>query len=213
MTKRAILLLTLALAPLPAAAQDAAATAQPTQPAPNAGGPMTFEAIHSGWLVAPDAKITQFDGQTDTLLGGYGGWLTDDTFFVGGAAYWLVNPSNDHEMWYGGLSLQWLAHTQSRFGYSAKGLIGGGEATLGGTTLVPVGNPRRGRIVSPTPVRTLFRQAFFVMEPEANVLVRLTRSMRITAGAGYRFTFADYGGDSRLRGAVGTLGLQIGGGS
>jgi hypothetical protein len=37
--------------------------------------------------------------------------------------------------------------------------------------------------------------------------------MRITAGAGYRFTVADYGGDSRLRGAVGTIGLQIGGGS
>ena len=51
------------------------------------------------------------------------------------------------------------------------------------------------------------------MEPEADVLIRLTRGMRITAGAGYRFTFADYGGDSRLRGAVGTVGLQIGGGS
>jgi hypothetical protein len=173
---------------------------------------MTFEAVHSGWLVAPEAKITQFDGQTDALLGASGGWITDDTFFVGGAAHWLVNPSNDHEMWYGGLSLQFLAHTQSRFGYSAKGLIGGGEATLGGSTVARGGDFRRGRI-APTPVRTIFRQAFFVMEPEADVLVRLTRSMRITAGVGYRFTFADYGGDSRLRGAVGTLGLQIGGGS
>jgi hypothetical protein len=214
MTKHLVLLLTLSLAPLPALAQDAGAPAQATpQPAPNAGGPMTFEAIHSGWLVAPDAKITQFDGQTDALLGASGGWITDDTFFVGGAADWLVNPSSDHEMWYGGLSLQWLAHTQSRFGYAAKGLIGGGEATLGGTTFVPVVNPRRGRVVSPAPVRTLFHQAFFLMEPEADVLIRLTHGMRITAGAGYRFTFADYGGDSRLRGAVGTVGLQIGGGS
>ena len=61
------------------------------------------------------------------LLGASGGWITDDTFFVGGAAYWLVNPSSDHEMWYGGLSLQWLAHTQSRFRCAAKGLIGGGR--------------------------------------------------------------------------------------
>ena len=218
MIRRAILLLTLAVVPLPAAAQDTTATAQPPTPAPNAQGPMIFEAIHSGWLVAPDAKITQFDGQTDGLLGGYGGWITDDTFFVGGAGYWLVNPSNDHEMWYGGLSLQWLAHTQSRFGYSAKGLIGGGEATLS-QTVFPVdfrNGPRGrndGRSIGSFPSTVRFRQAFFLMEPEANVLVRLTRSMRITAGAGYRFTFADYGGDSRLRGATGTLGLQIGGGS
>src|SRR5262245_9827510 len=105
MTRRAILVLTLSLglAPLPAAAQDA--NTQSTPQTPNAGGPMTFEAIHSGWLAAPDAKVTQFDGKTDALLGGYAGWLTDETLFVGGAAYWLVNPSNDHEMWYGGVSL------------------------------------------------------------------------------------------------------------
>jgi len=224
MIKRVFVLLTftLALVPLPAAAQDSllrpagfggqAASAEPSQPAPNAPGPMVFEAIHSGWLVAPDAKITQFDGETSELLGGYGGWITDDTFFVGGAGYWLVNPSNDHEMWYGGLVLQFLARTNSRFGYTAKGLIGGGEATLSGVTVARGGDFRRGRI-EPTPIRTVFRQAFFVAEPEADVLIRLTRHMRITAGAGYRFTVADFGGDSRLRGAVGTLGLQIGGGS
>src|SRR5262245_46831761 len=223
MTRRVLVLLTLTLgvAPRPAAAQGGDATTQPpAQTTPNAGGPMTFEAIHSGWLVAPDAKVTQFDGKTDALLGGYGGWITDDTFFVGGAGYWLVNPSNDHEMWYGGLSLQFLGRSQSRFGYAAKGLIGGGEATVSGATVYPVDFERRGRDIgptptrgAPTPARFLVRQAFFLMEPEADVLIRLTRSMRITAGAGYRFTFADYGGDSRLRGAVGTLGLQIGGGS
>jgi hypothetical protein len=213
MTKPAILLLVLTLAPLTAAAQDAPSTSQPPQPTPNAAGPMIFEPIHSGWLIAPDAKITEFDGQTDGLLGGYGGWITDDTFFVGGAAYWLVNPSHDHEMWYGGITFQWLARTNARFGYTAKGLLGGGEATLSGVTVVPRDDFRRGRVVAPTPVRTVFRQAFFVAEPEADILVRLTRHMRITAGAGYRFTVADYGGDSRLRGAVGTIGLQIGGGS
>src|SRR5262245_45247931 len=212
MTKRLLLLLTLALAPLPAAAQDTATTSQPPQPTPNASGPMTFEAIHSGWLVAPDAKITEFDGKTDGLLGGYGGWITDDTFFIGGAGYWLVNPSHDHEMWYAGLVLQFLARTDSRFGYSAKGLIGGGEATIGGVTIVPGGDFRRGRGAT-TPVRTFFHQAFFVAEPEADILIRLTRQMRITAGAGYRFTVADFRSEERRVGAVGTLGLQIGGGS
>lgn len=220
MIRRVILLLTLtlALAPLSAAAQDSAATAQPSQPAPNPQGPMIFEAVHSGWLVAPEAKITQFDGETSELLGGSGGWITDDTFFVGGAGYWLVNPSRDREMWYGGLVVQFLARTNSRFGYTAKGLIGGGEATLSQTVFpVEPGNGPGGRdsrrSIRTFPGRLLVRQAFFVAEPEADLLIRLTRHMRITAGAGYRLTVADFGDDSRLRGAVGTLGLQIGGGS
>jgi hypothetical protein len=52
-----------------------------------------------------------------------------------------------------------------------------------------------------------------VFEPEANVLIRLTRGMRLAAGVGYRLIAAEYGEDSRLRGVVGSVGLQFGGGS
>jgi len=197
------LFLAIVLVPLRAAAQ----------PTPSAPGPMIFEPIRSGWLVAPDAKITDVDGRTSELVGGYAGRITDDTFFIGGGGYWMANQSHDREMAYGGLVVQWLARTNSRFGYSVKGLVGGGAATLSGVTLLRDNDERdnrRGRITS---VRGRSNQAFFVAEPEADVLVRLTRHMRLTAGAGYRFTAAERGGDSRLRGAVGTLGLQIGGGS
>ena len=201
--RRLVLFLAIVLVPLRAAAQ----------PTPSAPGPMIFEPIRSGWLVAPDAKITDVDGRTSELVGGYAGRITDDTFFIGGGGYWMANQSHDREMAYGGLVVQWLARTNSRFGYSVKGLVGGGAATLSGVTLLRDNDERdnrRGRITS---VRGRSNQAFFVAEPEADVLVRLTRHMRLTAGAGYRFTAAERGGDSRLRGAVGTLGLQIGGGS
>jgi len=227
MIKRAILLLTLALTSLPAAAQNEATASQP-QPTP-AQGPMIVEPIRSGWLFAPDAKVTEIDGRTSELIGGSVGRITDDAFFVGGAGYWLTNQSNDREMWYGGLVVQWLARTNARFGYSVKGLVGGGEATLA-QTIIPIargndarGNDLRGRfdgrvddgrsIGSFPSVRVRSRQAFFVAEPEVDALIRLTRHTRLIAGAGYRMTVAERGGDSRLRGAVGTLGLQVGGGS
>jgi len=91
---------------------------------------MIIERIHSGFLVAPDVKVTEVDKKTSELVGGYAGWVTDDTFFIGGGGYWLANQSHDREMAYGGLVVQWLAHTSNRFGYSAKGLVGAGRATL-----------------------------------------------------------------------------------
>ena len=210
MSRRAILFLMFAFAPFTAMAQGGH-TSPPRQDVVGAGqsvGPMIFEPIRSGWLVAPDAKITEVDGRTSELVGGYVGRITDDTFFVGGGGYWMANQSRDREMAYGGLVVQWLARTSAPLGFSIKALVGGGGATLSGTTLIR-GDDRRGRF---TTVRGRRNQAFFVAEPEADVLIRLTRHMRLTVGAGYRFTAAERDGDSRLRGAVGTLGLQIGGG-
>jgi hypothetical protein len=183
------------------------------QDRPSSQGPMIVERVHSGFLVAPDFKITEVDKRTSELAGGYAGWLTDDRIFIGGGGYWLANQSRDREMAYGGLVVQWLARTNARLGFSVKGLVGGGAATLSGVTLlreVDDRDDRRGRITTVTGRRN---QAFFVAEPEGDVLVRLTRHMRLTVGAGYRFTSSERGGDSRLQGAVGTLGVQIGGGS
>jgi hypothetical protein len=53
------------------------------------------------------------------------------------------------------------------------------------------------------------RDGFFVAEPEANIFVRLTEHLRIVGGAGYRFVGADRHSGDRLRGATGTLSLQV----
>ena len=92
--RRAILVSVMAcLVPLTAAAQpeslpaEAQSTAAEQRRAtPVMQGPMTIEAIHSGFLAAPDVKITEVDRKTSALVGGYAGWVTDDTFFIGGGS-------------------------------------------------------------------------------------------------------------------------------
>jgi len=188
---------------------------------------MVVERMHSGFVVAPDFKVTEVDRATSALAGGYAGWLTDETFFVGGGGYFLANQASDRKMAYGGLVLQLLARTDRRVGFGVKGLIGGGRATLGTTvTQIPafrelpnVPDLRRfgidlDRLLrAPTSSRVRFGEGFFVAEPEVDVVVRLTRLLRLTGGAGYRFIDASGRDDRRLRGATGSVGFQIGGGS
>ena len=199
-----------------------AASAQAPAAAPASQGPMIVERIHSGFLAAPDVKVTEVDKKTSELVGGYAGWVTDQTFFIGGAGYWLANQSHDREMAYGGLVVQWLMHANRRFGLSAKGLVGAGRATLASPLsdiLVRGGNSRRRidqgdlRRAPITNTNVRFREDFLVAEPEVDALVRLTKHLRLTVGAGYRFTGGEGRDDTRLRGPVGSLGLQIGGGS
>ena len=185
-----------------------AASAQTSQ------GPMIVEQVHNGFLVAPDVKVTEVDRTTAGLAGGYAGLVIDDHVFVGGGAYVLASHSRDREMAYGGLVLQWFGRGSERFGFSAKTLLGGGRSESMSTRQIL----DRGRLVSE---RFRFGQNFFVAEPEVDALVRLTRHLRLTAGAGYRFTgsargrdgFPDSRGRTGLNGAVGSIGLHIGGGS
>lgn len=215
MMRRRLLVSVIAwLVPIGAAAQPGGAATPRTQ------GPMIVEPIRSGFLAAPDVKITEVDRKTSELVGGYAGWVTDDTFFIGGGGYWLANSHrDDREMAYGGLVVQWLARKGSRFGFGAKGLVGGGEATLGDTITVRVPEVRvNGRVTTPATTvlsRTRFREGFVIAEPEAVLSVRLTRRMRLAGGVGYRFTGSERRGigGGRLDGATGSVALQISGGS
>ena len=222
MTRAVWVVLAVLLLPIGAAAQSSDVD-QPTSQ-----GPMTLERIHSGLVVAPDFKITEVDHTTSGLAGAYAGWLTDETILIGGGGYWLANQASDRKMAYGGLVLQWLAIKDRRIGFSAKGLVGGGRATLGDTitqlarvpeiTNAPLRgfDPRtadrltRGTL---TNTRVRFRRDFFLVEPEADIVVRLARNVRLTGGVGYRLTSSEGRDDDRLRGTTGTLAIQIGGGS
>ena len=208
--------LVLCLVPIAAAAQiDGAATADPAAQTPQ--GPMIVERVHNGFLASPDFKVTQVERKSSGLAGGYAGVVFADAFFVGAGAYALVTNTRNREMVYGGMILQWFGRANERLGYSAKVLIGGGTAESSGTVQVM----DRGRVIS-QPVRS--RQDFAVVEPEVSALIRFTKHLRLTAGLGYRFTGSGwygrhdddryrYTGDTRLNGAVGSIGLQIGGGS
>ena len=77
--------------------------------------------------------------------------------------------------------------------------------------------------IFPPPREELFRvdQNFFVVEPEVErARQRSRRNLRLTVGAGYRFTgtvgmdrYYYFDGHTGLNGAVGSIGVQIGGGS
>ena len=216
-----------ALAPVPAVAQDTAADGQAQAPSR-----MQVTQLKNGWLGAPDVKFTQVNDDAATLVGGYGGWVTEGTFLVGGGGYWLANRSDDFEMAYGGLVVEWLARTDHRIGFGARALVGGGTATLGlgytdlyGKAPIPV-DGRTARFGhrdhgghhgpfppgDPTTLRYLVSENFFVAEPQANMLVNLTSWMRINAGVGYRFTGGTSLLEGRLNDVAATLAVQFGGG-
>jgi opacity protein-like surface antigen len=78
-TAAALVCAVLLLAPAPAAAQDTASAEQS-----HAQSRMQVTQLKSGWLGAPDVKFSQVNDHTATLVGGYGGWVTEGTLLVGG---------------------------------------------------------------------------------------------------------------------------------
>jgi len=215
---RFIAVLAIVLMPMTAAAQPADEPAPDTAPAAQATqGPMTVSRIHNFFLAVPEYKFTDFDHRTSGLLGGYAGVVFADAIFIGGGGYGMVTNNDGRELAYGGLVMQWFGRSSQTLGYSAKMLIGGGEAES--TEGVPVVVDRAGHVVT-QPVRV--HQDFFVFEPEVNGSVRFNRHLSLTGGVGYRFTGHYYGygyygspypGHLSPDGWTGTIGLQIGTGS
>ena len=212
--------------PLTASAQTAADATQP----PVNQGPMTVQRIQSGFAAMPEVKITDFDGKTSGLIGGAAGYVAEEAFFFGGGGYWMATDrSHFRELAYGGLVMQWFVLNNDRFGVSGKVLLGGGHATTPQTVTQVVGLPsprdldrltqaQYNDLVRAHTVTTTIglHQDFFVGEPELNARLGLAKHVRLTFGAGYRFAGNDWwhhggGHNDRVSGAVGTLGLQIGG--
>jgi hypothetical protein len=210
--------LLVALSPLAGAAQGGSPPSTPL-----GQGPMTVERVKSGFLVAPDFKVTEFDHRVSQLAGAYAGWLSDRTFFLGGGGYWLANRSRDREMAYGGLVVGWFAGADRRIGFGAQGLIGGGRARLVssfGDTFdyddhdvrrLDVRAPGTALLIPPS-FSVRLHEDFFIAEPEATVIVGMTRHFRLSGGVGYRLIAGRGIARNRLKGATGSVALQIGGG-
>jgi hypothetical protein len=91
---------------------------------------LTQGGIESNFLIAPDYKFTEVDGDFAGLAGFYGGWLIDQKFLIGGAAYFQTNGGNDSDMKYGGAVLEYFFNPTRVANISVRGLVGGGKATL-----------------------------------------------------------------------------------
>jgi len=190
-------------------------TAAAQGPPRSGSGPLVVERLENQFVVAPDFKITEIDGDTGQLAGGYAGWLAEDTLLIGGAAYWLASGPDDSELAYGGLLVGWSTPAEHRIQFGARGLVGIGRAELGRdvTRFARFGSRRGPAGTSPatTTTRVVGRDDFFIFEPQLTLVTKLTDHLGITWAAGYRLTGYTQFADDRLRGVTGGIALQLAG--
>ena len=213
--------LLLLLVPVAATAQTSASEQQTPAAAPTPQqGPLVLERIQNPFVVAPDYRFTDLDGNTGQLAGAYAGRLFDNTLFIGGGYYWLVNGGHEEEMRYGGFILGWSMPAGKAIRFGARGLVGLGTAELATGTDFRVPDPRvqdprmgdRLHGVAGIPgqtVRFLAHDDFFVFEPQANATINIIQHVGVEVGAGYRITGSTEALQDRLNGISGSLALQL----
>lgn len=138
--------------------------------------------IKSGGFGGPVLKVTSINGETGVLIGGRGGWIINHSFIIGGGGYGLVTnvsaktPSIFGERYlnfgYGGLELEYIPASNDLMHVSFMTLIGAGGIGYRDADF----NVRRNNT-----------NAFFVLEPAANMTLNVTRYFRISAGFSYRY--------------------------
>jgi hypothetical protein len=213
--KRLIIATALALTP-------AAAFAQSTPPPQGSTG-IIVERLENRFVVAPDFKVTEVDGDTGALAGGYAGWLAEDTLLIGGAAYWLASGPNHSELVYGGLLVGWSTPPEHRIQFGARGLVGFGHGRLdteftrfpvdvrggrGFNDFARFGSRPGGGTLPTTTVRVQAEDDFFVFEPQITLVTKLTNKLALTWAGGYRLTGYTDVLDDRLKGVTGSIALQ-----
>lgn len=149
-------------------------------------------------------KYAKIGDANSCLVGGRGGLIINDSFVMGLAGMGLVYPTERDKIsgkeytgsldrvdfGYGGLLLEYYFHPKELIVFSAGTLIGGGALSFHEKNS-DSDNEDNG-------------DNFFIVEPELNVFVNVTRFCRIGIGVSYRFTAgirADEFSDKDFRGA------------
>ncbi len=193
-------------------AAAAQAAAQPQTQAPRG---LTFEEIDNGWVVSPDFRVTEVDGEVSHVAGIYGGWLMDHRLLIGIGAYWLVDGPNDTDLKYFGPVVGWSTNFGGRFDVSLRGLVGLGTATRRFDADGAGGDDgfRCSRFTChgrSFPAFARYRDELFVAEPHISLFTHVTDWLGVNLGVGYRFTGRELGIDSSLEGASMSVGFRIG---
>jgi hypothetical protein len=188
----------------------------------NQGGPMAIEQEHVRLAVAPEFRVSKFDGSTAQLAGAYGGWLVGRSLLVGGGIYSLTNGSRYRGMTYGGAVVGWQPWGEGPVGLSVRSLFGVGRAKVADTVSFADaefpdffdGNGRNSKApILPSTVTVARSVDLLVAEPQVDLLVRLTKHLHLDVGGGYRLVGASHNSgisDDRFRGASGSIALRIG---
>lgn len=164
-----------------------------------------LDNIEHGGFGGPAVRFTQIDGNFGVLTGGRGGWIINHRFVLGGGGYGLANPNQvtapdatgdavtgKLEMGYGGGLIEYVIASNAMIHGSVELLVGAGGLTT---------------------QKHADDDAFFVIEPGANLMLNITQFFRLGAGVSYRSVhganFGDYGDDD-LTGVAWGLLLKFG---
>lgn len=156
------------------------------------------EEVTHGGAGGPVVKLTYLNNTFCVLTGGYGGWIINHTFLLGGGGYGLTTDifvsGEKLNFGYGGLVAEYIGFSKEIVHFKAGALIGLGDAHLG-----PADVDGRG---------------FFVLEPGADVEINVVSFFRICAGLSYRFVIGATGisgvSDASLSGLSGELVAKFG---
>jgi hypothetical protein len=146
--------------------------------------------LESGGYGAPVVKFTNFKGEFAVIVGGYGGWLINHSFLLGGGGYGLAThhklstssgsaifPEDGRIIFgYGGGILEYIFSPRAVVHATICLLIGGGSVSVQEQWTDPA-----------TWVHGYQTDEFFVLEPSVNVELNVTTFFRVDAGASYRF--------------------------
>jgi hypothetical protein len=191
--------------------QEAASGGQASRPAQAQGGPLMLQPVSSGMVFTPEVKFTTVNHGNGTLVGGYGGWLYDDSLLLGGAAYWLTNGENGTDMWYGGMLVGWTVPLGNVVRVGGRGLVGFGYAELPYQyTYQDYGWGHHSGSGTATTQWAWASTNFFVFEPQATATFRLTKTVSFDVAGGYRVIADANGLDRELRGGFGSVGIRFG---
>jgi hypothetical protein len=153
--------------------------------------------IESGGYGGPVVKLSSVNNEFCVFIGGRGGWIINHAFVVGGGGYGLATDifvsGKKLVMGYGGLELGYVFLSDSLVHFTLHSLLGFGGVSL--------------------ETDPMSADEFFVIEPEATVVLNVSRFFRIAAGASYRFvTGVTTSGlsDAALSGLTGQLVFKFG---
>ncbi len=181
--------------------------------------------IEHGGFGAFAGKIASIRGETGLLLGGYGGWLINHQFMIGGGGYGLVTnvrasteaqidyaPFGDPlyvQFGYGGVMLEYIFMPAKLVHFNVQVLVGGGSVSYQNNYYSNVVYAERGYGGHYGPY-----DAVFVAEPAVHVELNMTDWFRIVAGGSYRYVSGVSEltgiGNSDLSGVSGTIALKFG---
>ncbi|MDH5301028.1 MAG: hypothetical protein OEW58_06665 [Gammaproteobacteria bacterium] len=139
--------------------------------------------MDSGGLGGPMVRMTQLQGEDHLMVGGYGAWLVNHHFYLGGGGFSSIKDVGDYGNFsYGGLLLGTFIRPFDSVHYYADCLISSGdlqESSAANSNL---------------PVRS---DGVMLLEPSAGVAMNVAKVVKVNAGVSYRHVSGvDYAGIS-----------------